>query len=635
MVTTRSPDRDDLRTAKGGARPPTRLEAAPGPHQDGEDGAVPNPPARSRATARRSPAYSFPYLPIRGELIDHLVHAWQSRFTLSVSPATLALAFADWAMHLSNAPGKQAEIADKAIRKLNRLLVYTAMSALDPDCPPCIEPLPGDQRFRDEGWQTFPFNLYAQSFLLMQQLVHKSTTDIPGVSRTNARIVPFVARQWLDGFAPSNHPMTNPEILRLAVTSQGMNFVRGAENWTQDVLRYLAGRPAPGAEQYQIGRDVAATPGQIIARNELMELIQYGPTTATVAAEPVLIVPAWIMKYYILDLSPENSLVRHLVNGGFTVFVISWRNPGPDLRDYGLDAYRRLGVMAALEAIGAVCGGKRVHACGYCLGGTLLAMAAAAMARDDDERLASVTLLAAQTDFTEAGELMLFINESQIAYLEDTMWECGYLDTPQMAGAFQMLRSNDLIWSRLVRQYLRGDEPVTTDLMAWNADGTRLPYRMHSEYMRRLLLSNDLAEGRFHVEGRPIALTDIRAPIFAVGTVRDHVAPWKSVYKIHLLSDTAVTFVLAEHGHNTGIIAPPGSPDSHFRITEREADARYIDPDTWSATAPPRSGSWWPAWTDWLMRRSSSKRPAPPTFGEPERGYPPLGPGPGRYVLEP
>ena len=202
-----------------------------------------------------------------------------------------------------------------------------------------------------------------------------------------------------------------------------------------------------------------------------------------------------------------------------------------------------------------------------------------------------MTLLAAQTDFTEAGELMLFINESQIAYLEDTMWECGCLDTPQMAGAFQMLRSNDLIWSRLVRQYLRGDEPVTTDLMAWNADGTRLPYRMHSECMRQLLPGNDLTEGRFHVEGRPIALTDIRAPIFAVGTVHDHVAPWKSVYKIHLPSDTAVTFALAEHGHNTGIAAGTDNPKTHFRITEREADARCIDPDTWSATAPLRSGS--------------------------------------------
>ncbi|WP_345773603.1 PHA/PHB synthase family protein [Azospirillum oleiclasticum] len=590
---------------------------------------------RTAPERARSPVYGYSYLPVRGDLIDRLAHAWQSRFTLSVSPAATMLAFADWAVHLANAPGKQAELVDKALRKSMRLLVHMASSGLDPDAPPCITPLPADRRFVDADWRAFPFSLYAQSFLLLQQWVHNATTDIPGIARENARIVPFVTRQMLDVLAPSNHPLTNPEVVRAAYANSGMNFVQGARNCLEDAMRLMTGRRPVGLDAFQVGRNVAVTAGQVVFRNELMELIQYAPATGTVHTEPVLIVPAWIMKYYILDLSPENSLVRFLVESGFTVFIISWRNPGTEFRDVGLDDYRRLGPMAALDAIAAICGGRLVHACGYCLGGTLLAVTAAAMARDDDQRLATVTLLAAQTDFTEAGELMLFINESQVAYLEDAMWDAGYLDIDQMAGAFQMLRSNDLIWSRIVRQYLLGERSPVNDLMAWNADGTRLPYRMHSEYMRHLLLDNDLAEGRYRVDGRPVAVTDIRTPIFAVATERDHVAPWRSVYKIHLLSDTAVSFVLTGGGHNAGIATGRNRPDGIFRRTERDADARYVDPDTWLATTPAEPGSWWTAWADWLARHSTNELPASSILGAPERGYPALCPAPGHYVLEP
>jgi polyhydroxyalkanoate synthase len=340
------------------------------------------------------------------------------------------------------------------------------------------------------------------------------------------------------------------------------------------------------------------------------------------------------MKYYILDLSPHNSLIRYLVEQGHTVFAISWRNPTAEDRDLGMDDYRRLGVMAALEAINAIVPERRVHAVGYCLGGTLLSVAAAAMAREGDERLATITLLAAQTDFTEAGELMLFINESQLTFLEDMMWDQGYLDTTQMAGAFQLLRSNDLIWSRLVREYLLGQRQPMNDLMAWNADATRMPYRMHSEYLRRLFLNNDLAQGRYQVDGRPVALTDIKLPVFAVGTAKDHVAPWRSVYKIVLLTDTPVTFLRTSGGHNAGIVTPPGHPRRIYQVGELRDHESYTDPDRWRESAPVHKGSWWPEWQAWLARQSGAPVDPPP-LGRAEAGYPALEDAPGRYVLQP
>ena len=340
-----------------------------------------------------------------------------------------------------------------------------------------------------------------------------------------------------------------------------------------------------------------------------------------VRAEPILIVPAWIMKYYILDLSPANSLVRFLVERGHTVFIISWKNPGPEDRELRMDDYRTLGVMEALRAIRTIVPGARVHAVGYCLGGTLAAIAAAAMARDGEDCLQSLTLFAAETDFTEAGELMLFIDETEVAFLEDIMWDQGYLDTRQMAGAFQLLRSNDLIWSRLVHDYLLGQRQPMTDLMAWNADATRMPYRMHSEYLRKLFLNNELAQGRYIVGSRPITLTDIRAPIFTVATERDHVAPWRSVFKIHLLVDSDVTFVLTSGGHNAGIVSEPGHPRRSYQIATRKEGEIYIDPNQWQAVIPRCEGSWWPAWQSWLESHSTGQV-ASPSLGQPEQGYP-------------
>jgi polyhydroxyalkanoate synthase len=568
------------------------------------------------------------------EIVDRSLHATAARFTFGLSPAALVEAYLDWATHLAFSPGKRLQLVNKTTRKAVRFANYAFRCASESGkAPCCIEPLPQDRRFVGADWQRPPYNLMYQAFLLNQQWWHNATTGIRGVTKQHENMVEFVSRQILDMFSPSNFPLTNPEVLRQTISKGGINLASGLRNLTEDWERAVSGKKPAGTENFVVGRNVAATPGKVVYRNRLIELIQYAPATDKVRPEPVLIVPAWIMKYYILDLSPQNSLVKYLTEQGFTVFMISWKNPGPEDRDLGLDDYRTLGVMAALDALQAIVPKQKVHAVGYCLGGTLLSIAAAAMARDGDDRVKSITLLAAQTDFHEAGELMLFINESQLAFLEDMMWEQGFLDAKQMAGAFQMLHSSDLVWSRMVRDYLMGERIPMTDLMAWNADATRMPYRMHSEYLRRLFLNNDLAEGRFMVADKPITLTDIRAPIFTVGTVHDHVSPWRSTYKINLLADTDVTYLLTTGGHNAGIVSEPLRDGRDFQVMTAKADGHYIDPETYLAEAPRKEGSWWPEWIAWLNARSGAAVD-PPEMGASTAGFAPHGDAPGTYVLQ-
>lgn len=566
---------------------------------------------------------------------DRFVHGYLARATLGLAPAALALAFTDWSMHLAESPGKQVELARKASRKWLRYAAWLAHAAQAGDCPRCIEPLEQDKRFEGEEWQRWPFNAIYQAFLFQQQWWHNATTDVNGVSPHHQAIVQFCGRQLLDAWSPSNFVATNPEVLAAAAASGGMNFVNGIQNFAEDVRRTVLGEPPAGAEAFVPGRQVAVTPGKVVWRNGLMELIQYVPRTKTVHPEPVLVVPAWIMKFYILDLSPVNSLVKYLVDHGHTVFMISWKNPGPEDRDASMEDYLRLGVLEALAAIGHIVPGRKVHAMGYCLGGTLLAIAAAALARDADERLATMTLLAAQVDFEDAGELTLFIDDAQVSLLDDLMSAQGFLDTRQMAGAFQLLRSNDLIWSQRLKEYLLGQRPAMTDLMAWNADATRMPYRMHSEYLRRLFLNNDLAEGRYSVGGRAVSLGEIVVPVFAVGASKDHVAPWRSVYKLHVFTDTELTFLLASGGHNVGVVNPPGAGfhGAAYQVATRARGGRYIDAETWLASTPSHAGSWWPAWQHWLADHSG-KRGGPPALGNAEAGYPPIGDAPGAYVFQ-
>jgi polyhydroxyalkanoate synthase len=365
---------------------------------------------------------------------------------------------------------------------------------------------------------------------------------------------------------------------------------------------------------FTVGGNLAATPGKVVFRDALMELIQYAPATATLDAEPVLIVPAWIMKYYILDLSSANSLILWLVSRGRTVFVISWRNPGEDLRDTSLEDYRTLGIMAAIDAVRAICDDAEILAAGYCVGGTLLTIAAAAMARDGDDRLASLSLFATQTDFAEVDPLQPFITEDQLDVLSDIMQAQGYLDSAQVGGALQIVRSNDLVWNGAIREYLLGEHDAPGDLLAWGADGPRLPPRMHIEYLRRLFMHNDLAEGRFRVAGRRLTLNDLKLPMFVVATERDQIAAWRSIFRLHLLNDGELTFVLTSGGHNAGIVSEPGHANRHFRIRIRKAGAPTLTPDEWERATLPKAGSWWVAW------------------GAP--GFPPICDAPGPYVRE-
>ncbi len=470
------------------------------------------------------------------DTLDHVAHASLAKATAGLSPSVLAEAWMDWATHISASPGKQLHLFEQALRNL-QTLAAVSLGLPAPDASPNPSPNPStDPRFASDAWRAYPFNVLATAQQQTWQWWQDAMTGVHGVTPAHENLMAFVTGLMTDAASPSNFAPSNPDVISATITSHGQNLVQGAKNLAEDFARQTgAVQPSlvqPAADQpFEVGRNLATTPGKVVFRNDLIELIQYSPTTDTVHPDPILIVPAWIMKYYILDLSEQNSMVRFLVAQGYTVFIVSWKNPDASDCTLSMEDYRVLGVMAAIEATLAITSAPQLHAVGYCLGGTLLAIAAAAMGRDGDARLASVTMLAAQVDFTRAGQLRLFINDSEVTLIEDMMAEKGYLSSDQMAGAFAMLRARDLIWAPAIRSYLLGERPVPFDLMAWNGDGTRMPARMHSEYLRKLILNNDLAEGRYDVGNKSIAVSDISVPIFAVGTEDDHVAPWQSVYK--------------------------------------------------------------------------------------------------------
>lgn len=582
------------------------------------------PPSVPSATVPPAAASTGPPALSALATFDQSLRALAAHASGGVSTYSMASAWLDWAWHMTIAPGRRIEIALEAVRELAKLNQPVAAGG-------SAETGPVDHRFVDPGWQNQPFRAWRDGFLAAERIVAKSTEPVPGMQPGNARRVGFMTRQAMAIASPAHWAVTNPEVLRKTRVENGANLLRGAKALNDDLLHNASGETA--AATIRVGIDTAATPGTVVYRNALMELIQYAPATAEVRREPVLLVPAWIMKYYILDLAPDRSLIRHLVQQGHTVFVMSWKNPTAEDRDNVFDDYRRRGLLEALQVVEAIVPGTLVHACGYCLGGTMLAIAAAVAAREGKSPFASVTLLAAQVDFSEAGELMMFIDESQVTALEDLMWGQGVLQTVQMGAAFRSLRSDDLVWAQAIKAYWLGEQALESDLTAWNADQTRLPYRMHSEYLRGLFLENRLTAGRFAVDGATVALKDIRRPLFVVGTETDHIAPWRSVYKIQLFTDAETTFVLTSGGHNAGIVSEPGHRNRRHRIATRRPGEPYVSPDAWIARHEPRAGSWWPEWFGWLAARGSETLVAPPAIGAPDKGYPALMPAPGTYVF--
>jgi len=589
--------------------------------------------------------------------IDDAFHTQLSKANKGMPSISLTLAYADWAMHLAASPGQQLLLAQQAMA-LGKEVIGTAMQAetpaLDADGKPVREM---DPRFTDTGWSKWPFNVMKDSFKASDTWWRQST-EVDGLSPHSQHLVNFYTRQKLDALAPSNFALTNPEVLRVAKETQGQSWIKGYQNYVKDMQAAQKARHASDEADklqtldYEVAKDVAISPGKVVYRNHLIELIQYTPTTAKVYPEPLLIVPSNIMKYYILDLSPENSMVRYLVGQGHTVFMISWRNPDASDRDIGMQDYLQMGVMQAMAEVKTQTKAPRIHTMGYCLGGTFLAIVAAALGHGDGKshrqvrgqnphrreedatsvdslpELASVMLLAAQTEFSEPGELGVFIDDDQLNSLKQAMARTGYLSGRQMAGSFQFMNSRDLIWARNTRRYLLGMDEVGNDMMSWNADLTRLPERMHNEYLSSLFLNNALASGHYRVGGVGVTLGDIKAPMLVVGTVRDSVSPWQSVYKIHQLTETQITFVLAAGGHNAGIISEPGHARRSYQIACTEKGAGWIEPDAWVAKAPLVEGSWWEAMHTWLEERSG--KPVTPPKMDPANV---LCDAPGEYIM--
>lgn len=564
---------------------------APQNHEPSTHTQEPGPEARARQAATA---------------FDSRFHALMARGTAGLSPVALSLAYVDWALHLATQPAQAARLALSAQQSAWLTLAENLGHAA---------PATRDPRYADSAWQVAPWPALVNSFHAAEQWWNDATA-LRGMSTHHQEMTRFFARQWLDMLSPANWGLANPEVAHRTQERLGANLVAGAshalDNWR---MRQGLSPMQPTEPRYLPGQDVAITPGKVVHRNHLVELIQYSPATEQVQAEPVLIVPSWIMKYYILDLSPHNAMVRWLVSQGHTVFILSWRNPDEGDALLDLADYLALGVFDSLAAIGRLCPGEAVHACGYCLGGTLLSIAAAALSRPGQvagveqlPALRSVSLLAAETDFTEPGEMGVLIDEGQVALLEDMMAERGFLSGRQMAGSFAYLHSRELVWSQALRELWLGEPNVPNDLMAWNADSTRMPAAMHSEYLRRCYLRNEIAEGRFPVEGQPVSLGDLRVPVFVVGTEKDHVSPWKSVYKIHRLVDSELTFVLANGGHNAGIVSEPGHARRHYALRVRPAHGPWVDADAWAEGATRHEGSWWLAWHDWLRAQGSGRQ---------------------------
>ncbi len=547
---------------------------------------------------------------------------------LPLDPAGITNAFQlMWFGALGNLARAWSNYGDFA----QKYMQCAAVSALkfwgiDWNIPPVAEPERGDKRFSAPDWQLNPlFDFIKQSYLLVASTLLKTASEVEGLDVQQRRKLIFYLRQFLDAISPTNLLFTNPQVIHETIQSGGQNLVKGMGHLLRDLQAGRLKMTDTGA--FAPGRNLAITPGQVVYRNKLIELIQYAPATKKVYALPLLIFPPWINKYYILDLQPQNSLIKFLVEQGYTVFVVSWKNPDASMEETGFEDYLNLGVLAALQVVKEVIGSPKVNVVGYCIGGTLLAMALSYLASIGDETVQAATFLVSLLDFSEVGDTAVFMDEPQIAYIEARMMRRGYLDSRSMAAMFNLLRANDLIWSNVVNNYLLGKEPPAFDLLYWNNDGTRMARAAHSFYLRNTYLENNLIKpNRLVLNGVPIDLGQIRQDIYAVGTEQDHIVPWQSAWRISQLVSGPVRFVLAGSGHIAGIISPPKKGRGYW-TNEKIAKTA----EQWLEGAVQHQGSWWTDWIEWLSTRSGEQVPAPSVGSA---THPPVTPAPGSYVLE-
>src|SRR5712691_6577161 len=545
------------------------------------------------------------------------------------NPMAIGAAFFEMTARMMSDPARLVEAQASLWSDYLRLWQRTAERFLGgAGAEPIIETPPEDRRFRDQAWSDNAlFDFIKQSYLMTARWLQGAVKNVEGLDEQTARKVDFYTRQFVDALAPSNFLMTNPEVLRATLESRGENLVNGLKNLLDDLERGK-GRLAismTDSKAFKIGENVAASPGKVVYQNDLMQLIQYAPTTETVKRRPLLIIPPWINKFYILDLRPGNSFIRWAVAQGHTVFVISWVNPDEKLAAKTFEDYMREGPLAALAAIEAATGERTANVIGYCLGGTLLAATLAYMAKERDARVKSATYFVTMVDFTEAGELSVFIDEEQLRSLEERMSKKGYLEARDMHATFNMLRANDLIWSFVVNNYLLGKQPFPFDLLYWNADSTRMPAAMHSFYLRKMYQENLLVQpGGITLGGVPLDLRKIKTPAFLLSTREDHIAPWRSTYAATQIYAGPIKFVLSASGHIAGVVNPPGGKYGHW-----ENDSNPPTPEEWFATATSYPGSWWPVWEKWVAQYAGGEVAARhPGDGK----LKPLEDAPGSYV---
>jgi polyhydroxyalkanoate synthase len=547
----------------------------------------------------------------------------------SADPLNIGSAFLDMTAKLMANPARLMQAQLGFWQDYMSLWQNTARRIMGIDSTPVIQSDAKDRRFRDEAWnENEVFDFIKQSYLLSARYVQEVVTHVDGLEPATARKVDFYSRQFIDAMSPSNFLLTNPEVLRRTAETGGENLIKGLGNLLADLERGRGNLRIrmTDADAFRIGENIATTPGQVVFENPLMQLIQYAPTTDKVLKRPLLIVPPWINKFYILDLRAKNSFVRWAVAHGHTVFMVSWVNPDASLADKGFEDYMQEGILDALAAIQAATGEREVNAIGYCLGGTLLSATLAYMAAHGDTRIRSATFFVTMTDFRESGELNVFIDEEQLRALEEKMQKRGFLEGSEMAATFNMLRANDLIWSFVVNNYLMGNDPFPFDLLYWNADSTRMPAKMHSFYLRRMYQENRLAQpGGISLKGTPIDLSKVDVPAYFLSTREDHIAPWRCTYVGTGLLGGRNRFVLAASGHIAGVVNPPeGGKYSHWINEDLPAD-----PEAWFAGATEIAGSWWADWQRWILaedkRQVKARTPGEGKLAAIENA-------PGRYV---